>query len=169
MSVLQILHYPDYRLRQIAKPVTKISNAILSLIDDMVETMYAEDGIGLAATQVNIPLQVIVIDISQQHNNCLVIINPKIVEHNGKTGIDEGCLSIPDQYSFIPRAKTIKIVALDKTGNNFELEAKDLLAICIQHEIDHLIGKLFIDYLSPLKRQIILKKIGKRKKELKQK
>ncbi|MDT9587625.1 MAG: peptide deformylase [Candidatus Arsenophonus melophagi] len=161
MSVLNILHHPDERLRKIAKPIKKIDTAIHHIINDMFETMYAEKGIGLAATQVNIHQRIIVIDISETRNEKLVLINPIILETSGTTGIEEGCLSIPKQRAFISRAKRIKIHALDINGKSFELETDDLLAICIQHEIDHLNGKLFIDYLSALKRQRIKQKIKK--------
>jgi len=130
-------------------------------VDDMFETMYAEEGIGLAATQVDIHQRIIVIDVSESREERLVLINPELLEKSGETGIEEGCLSIPDQRAFVPRAERVKIRALDRDGNSFELETGDLLAICIQHEIDHLDGKLFIDYLSPLKRQRIKMKLEK--------
>lgn len=161
MSLLQLLHYPDERLRKVAKPVADVNDAIRSIVDDMFETMYAEEGIGLAATQVDIHQQIIIIDISKNRDQRLVLINPELLKKSGKTGIDEGCLSIPDQRGFVPRAEKVKIRALDCDGNSYELEADDLLAICIQHEIDHLVGKLFIDYLSPLKRQRIRQKMEK--------
>ncbi|MGJ0625857.1 peptide deformylase [Xenorhabdus bovienii] len=161
MSVLQVLHYPDERLRTIAKPVEKVDAEIQSIIDDMFETMYAEEGIGLAATQVDIHQRIIVIDVSENRDQRLVLINPKLMNEVGATGIEEGCLSVPEQRAFVPRFEQVKIKALDYHGQPFELEADDLLAICIQHEMDHLIGKLFIDYLSPLKRQRIRQKVEK--------
>ncbi|MFP3029024.1 MAG: peptide deformylase [Arsenophonus sp.] len=161
MSILNILHYPDKRLRKIAKPVKKVDAEIQHIVNDMVETMYEEEGIGLAATQVNIHQRIILIDVSESRNEKLVFINPVILETSGETGIEEGCLSIPKQRAFVSRAKWLKINALDVNGKEFELETDDLLAICIQHEIDHLNGKLFIDYLSTLKRQQIKQKIEK--------
>ncbi len=161
MSVLQILHYPDERLRKIAAPVKEVNSEIQRIVDDMFETMYAEEGIGLAATQVDVHKQIIVIDVSESRDQRLVLINPELLEKSGETGIEEGCLSIPEQRALIPRAERVKIRALDRDGKPFELNANDLLAICIQHEMDHLIGKLFVDYLSPLKRQRIRQKLEK--------
>jgi peptide deformylase len=161
MSVLQVLHYPDERLRKIAAPVKEVNGEIQRIVDDMFETMYAEEGIGLAATQVDVHLQIIVIDVSEKRDQRLVLINPELLAKSGKTGIEEGCLSIPEQRALVPRAEKVKIRALDRDGKPFELEADDLLAICIQHEMDHLVGKLFIDYLSPLKRQRIRQKLEK--------
>ena len=161
MSVLQILHFPDERLRITAKPVKEVDAKIQQIVDDMFETMYAEEGIGLAATQVNIHQRIIVIDVSENRDERLVLINPELLEKSGETGIEEGCLSIPDQRALVPRAEKVKIRALDREGKSFELEADDLLAICIQHEIDHLVGVLFVDYLSPLKRQRIRQKMEK--------
>ncbi|WP_109390888.1 peptide deformylase [Proteus cibi] len=161
MAVLHVLHYPDERLRTIAKPVEKVDAEIQKIVDDMFETMYLEEGIGLAATQVNIHQRIIVIDVSETRDERLVLINPELLDANGDTGIEEGCLSIPEQRAFIPRAEQVKVKALDYNGQPFELEADDLLAICIQHEMDHLVGKLFVDYLSPLKRQRIRQKVEK--------
>lgn len=161
MSVLQILHFPDERLRITAKPVKVVDAKIQQIVDDMFETMYAEEGIGLAATQVDIHQRIIVIDVSENRDERLVLINPELLEKSGETGIEEGCLSIPDQRALVPRAEKVKISALDREGKSFELEADDLLAICIQHEMDHLVGKLFVDYLSPLKRQRIRQKMEK--------
>ncbi len=161
MSVLQILHFPDDRLRIVAKPVKEVNAEIQQIVDDMFETMYAEEGIGLAATQVNIHQRIIVIDVTDDKSQQLVLINPELLEQSGETGIEEGCLSIPDQRGLVPRAANVKIRALDRNGKSFELEAGELLAICIQHEMDHLIGKLFVDYLSPLKRQRIRQKMEK--------
>ncbi|VAY02401.1 Peptide deformylase [Arsenophonus endosymbiont of Aleurodicus dispersus] len=161
MSVLNILHYPDERLRKITEPVKKVDLEIQRIVNDMFETMYEEKGIGLAATQVNILKRIIVIDVSKYRNERLVLINPVILDTSGQMGIEEGCLSVPEQRAFVLRAKGIKIKALDLNGKPFKLETNDLLAICIQHEIDHLNGKLFIDYLSALKRQRISNKIKK--------
>ncbi|WP_395837988.1 peptide deformylase [Edwardsiella tarda] len=161
MAVLQVLHFPDERLRTIAKPVNEVTPEIQRIVDDMFETMYAEEGIGLAATQVDIHQRIIVIDISENHDQRLVLINPELLQKGGETGIEEGCLSVPEQRALVPRAETITVRALDRDGKPFELETDGLLAICIQHEMDHLMGKLFIDYLSPLKRQRIRQKLEK--------
>ena len=161
MTVLHVLHYPDERLRTIAKPVEKVNAEIQKIIDDMFETMYLEEGIGLAATQVDVHQRIIVIDVSENRDQKLVLINPELIDSDGDTGIEEGCLSIPEQRAFVPRAERVKVKALDYNGQPFELEADDLLAICIQHEMDHLVGKLFVDYLSPLKRQRIRQKVEK--------
>ncbi|WP_241627517.1 peptide deformylase [Rosenbergiella epipactidis] len=161
MSVLQVLHYPDERLRKVAKPVSQVTSDIKQIVDDMFETMYAEEGIGLAATQVDIHQRIIVIDVSEERNERLVLINPEILSKCGETGIEEGCLSIPEQRALVPRAEKVSVRALNREGEQFELDADGLLAICIQHEIDHLEGKLFIDYLSPLKRQRIRQKLEK--------
>ncbi|WP_339058475.1 peptide deformylase [Candidatus Regiella endosymbiont of Tuberolachnus salignus] len=174
MSILKILHFPDVQLRKIAKPVEKIDANIERIVDDMFDTMYAEEGIGLAATQVDIHKQIIVIHIPddrdqneriEAHYRPLVLINPELLEESGETGIKEGCLSIPGVRAWVKRSEKVKIRALDRDGNSFTLEADGLLAICIQHEMDHLKGKLFIDYLSPLKFQLIQKKIEKNRKK----
>ena len=161
MSVLQVLHFPDDRLRKIAAPVKEVNAEVQRIVDDMFETMYAEEGIGLAATQVDIHQRIIVIDVSENRDERLVLINPELLDKSGETGLEEGCLSIPEQRAFVPRAERVKVRALDREGKSFELETDGLLAICIQHEIDHLDGKLFIDYLSPLKRQRIKQKLEK--------
>ncbi|AWH88491.1 peptide deformylase [Limnobaculum parvum] len=161
MAVLPVLHFPDERLRIKAKPVAEVTPQIQQIVDDMLETMYAEEGIGLAATQVNIHQRIIVIDVSENRDKHFVIINPEILGKSGETGIEEGCLSVPESRGFVPRAEQIKIRALDRDGKPFELDAAELLAICIQHEMDHLEGKLFVDYLSPLKRQRIRQKLEK--------
>lgn len=161
MAVLEVLRYPDERLRTIAATVGPIDATINTIIDDMFETMYAEEGIGLAATQVNIHKRIIVIDVSEDRSKQLVLINPELLEQRGATGIEEGCLSVPECRALVPRAEWVKIRAQDRHGNSFELETDGLLAICIQHEMDHLIGKLFVDYLSPLKRQRIKQKMNK--------
>ena len=161
MAVLQVLHIPDERLRKVATPVKEVNADIQRIVDDMFETMYAEEGIGLAATQVDIHQRIIVIDVSEDREQQLVLINPVLLEKSGETGIEEGCLSIPEQRALVPRAEKVKIQALDRNGQSYELEADGLLAICIQHEMDHLVGKLFIDYLSPLKQQRIRQKVEK--------
>ncbi|OSM93940.1 MULTISPECIES: peptide deformylase [Lonsdalea] len=161
MSVLQVLHFPDERLRTIARPVKEVNAEIQRIVDDMFATMYEEEGIGLAATQVDIHQRIIVIDVSEERNERLVLINPELLEKSGDTGIEEGCLSIPETRALVSRAERIKIRALNRDGETFELETDGLLAICIQHEMDHLVGKLFIDYLSPLKRQRIRQKLEK--------
>ena len=161
MAVLQVLHIPDERLRTVAAPVKEVNEDIQRIVDDIFETMYEEECIGLAATQVNIHQRIIVIDVSENREEQLVIINPVLLEKSGETGIEEGCLSIPEQRALVPRAEKVKIQALDRNGQSYELEADGLLAICIQHEMDHLIGKLFIDYLSPLKQQRIRQKVEK--------
>lgn len=161
MAILEVMRFPDERLRTIAKPVTLFNGEVHQIIDDMFETMYAEEGIGLAATQVNIHQRIIVIDISENRDQPQVFINPEILSKEGDTGIEEGCLSVPDYRALVPRSERIRVRAQDKDGNTFELEADDLLAICLQHEMDHLQGKLFIDYLSPLKRQRLRQKLAK--------
>lgn len=161
MAVLQVLHFPDERLRTVAQPVKEVTPEIQRIVDDMFDTMYAEEGIGLAATQVDVHQRIIVIDVSENRDQRLVLINPELLSSDGETGIEEGCLSVPEHRALGPRAERVKIRALDRDGKPFELEADDLLAICIQHEMDHLIGKLFVDYLSPLKRQRIRQKLEK--------
>lgn len=161
MSVLQVLHFPDARLRKIAAPVVTVNAEIQHIVDDMLETMYDQEGIGLAATQVDIHQRIIVIDTLENRDKWLVLINPELLKASGENGIEESCLSIPEQSAFVPRAACVTVRAQNRNGKNFELEIKGLLAICIQHEIDHLDGKLFIDYLSPLKRQRIKQKIAK--------
>ena len=156
---------PDERLRTVAAPVETITPELQQIVDDMFETMYAEEGIGLAATQVDIHQRIIVIDVSEDREDQLVLINPEILEQSGSTGIEEGCLSVPGSRALVPRAEWVKVRALDRHGKPFELEADDLLAICIQHEMDHLVGKLFVDYLSPLKRQRIRQKLEKMARE----
>ena len=161
MAILEVLHFPDDRLKEIAQPVQEITPAIQTIIDDMLDTMYAEEGIGLAAVQVNILQRIVVIDLSGTRDEPLIFINPVLTEKSGDTGIEEGCLSVPESRAFVPRAESVTVTALDRDGNEFTLEAHDLLAICLQHEVDHLDGKLFIDYLSPLKQQRIRKKLEK--------
>ncbi|MBD3671336.1 MAG: peptide deformylase [Gammaproteobacteria bacterium] len=161
MALLNILHFPDERLRTKAAPVETVDDEMRTLIDDMFETMYKAPGIGLAATQVNVHKRFMVIDVSEEKNEPLVFINPEIVEHNGKEEMEEGCLSVPGVYEKVQRADWIKVRALDRNGDEFEMEADGLLAVCIQHEMDHLEGKLFVDYLSELKRGRIRKKLEK--------
>ena len=161
MSVLTVLHYPDDRLRTIAKPVTEFNEKLRQLVADMIETMYAENGIGLAATQVNIHQRVVLIDLSEERNQPQVFINPEIITKSGDTTYEEGCLSVPQNYANVERAAEVTVKAQDAEGNPFEVNANGLLAICLQHELDHLVGKLFIDYLSPLKRDRIRKKLEK--------
>ncbi|KEY91265.1 peptide deformylase 1 [Candidatus Photodesmus blepharus] len=164
MSILKILTFPDDRLRIIAKKIEKITPEVQTLIDDMIETMHSQRGVGLAATQVNYHKRVIVIDISEKYNNPITLINPKILEKRGKSNIEEGCLSIPNVYSSVSRATEIIVEALDRDSKKLTFEAHGLLAICVQHELDHLEGKLFIDYLSPLKRKRIRDKLTKIKR-----
>lgn len=161
MAILPILHYPDPRLRNKAAPVAEVDGKLRALIDDMFETMYQAPGIGLAAPQVDVALRVLVIDISEQRNAPLCLVNPEILGKEGVEQMEEGCLSVPGIYEPVQRAKHIKVRALDRNGASFEMDANDLLAVCIQHEMDHLDGKLFVDYLSELKRQRLRKKLEK--------
>jgi peptide deformylase len=164
MALLNILHYPDPRLRTKAQPVKEVDEAIRRQIRDMFETMYAAPGIGLAATQVDFHQRLIVIDISEDKSSPLTLINPEILSQEGEQQYDEGCLSVPGFYEPVDRAAKIRVRALDKDGNQFEMDADGLLAVCIQHEMDHLEGKLFVDYLTELKRQRIRKKLVKQQK-----
>ena len=164
MALLHILEYPDTRLRTVALPVAEVNDEIRQLVGDMFETMYMAPGIGLAASQVDFHQRVLVIDISEDKSEPLCFINPEIIEATGTVSRDEGCLSVPDVYESVERAERIRVKALDRNGKEFELEADELLAVCIQHEIDHLDGKLFVDYISPLKRQRLKKKLSKAKK-----
>lgn len=161
MAILDILVYPDPRLRTVAKPVKTVDGRIQTLIKDMIETMHDANGIGLAATQVDVHEQVIVMQIQEDKDEPRVLINPTIIEKDGETVYDEGCLSVPEYYAPVKRAETIKITALDEQGEIYELEADGLLAICIQHEMDHLQGKVFVDYLSRLKQDRVRKKLAK--------
>jgi len=164
MARLPILEYPDPRLRITAEPVTKVDAEIKQLVADMLETMYAAPGIGLAATQVDVPKRILVVDISESRDEPCCLINPEIVAAEGKALGEEGCLSVPDVYEKVERAERIQVKALDREGQAIEFEAEDLLAVCIQHEIDHLEGKLFVDYLSELKRQRLKKRFIKKHK-----
>jgi peptide deformylase len=161
MAILDILNYPDPRLHTVAKPVKEVDATIRRLITDMAETMYAAPGIGLAATQVNQHIQLIVIDTSTEKNNLMVFINPQIIAKSGEQDYEEGCLSVPGVYESVTRAENITVEALDKDGKKFTLDADGLLSVCIQHEMDHLLGKVFVEYLSPLKRNRIKTKMVK--------
>jgi peptide deformylase len=165
MALLQILEFPDPRLRTRAQPVTQVDASLRKLIDDLFETMYSAPGIGLAATQVNVPKRLLVIDISDRRDQPLVLINPDVVAREGVEETEEGCLSVPGIFDKVTRAEKILVRALDRDGKPIELEADGLLAVCIQHEIDHLDGKLFVDYLSELKRTRIRKKLEKERKD----
>ena len=162
MAVLEILEFPDSRLRTKAKPVARVTDRHRSLIDDMFETMYEAPGIGLAASQINVHERFLVIDVSEDQSDPLVFINPEIVIIDPELGeYDEGCLSIPGFYETVSRPSVVEVAALDREGVSFTRQVSGLLAICIQHEVDHLDGKLFVDYISPLKRQRIRKKLEK--------
>lgn len=165
MALRTILHYPDPRLRQVAKPVAAVDDEVRRLVDDMAETMYAAPGIGLAAVQVNVALRVVVIDVSETHRALQVFINPEIFERDGKQVFEEGCLSVPGIFDEVERAQHIRLRALDRDGKPFEMDAEGILATCIQHEIDHLDGKVFVDYLSRLKQSRIRKKLEKQERQ----
>jgi len=165
MALLTILEFPDERLRKKASPVAAVDHSTRQLIDDMLETMYAAPGIGLAANQVNIQKRIIVLDISEEKNSPLALINPEILTKEGQEESDEGCLSVPGVFEKVKRAEKIRVKALNRDGDSFEMDAEGILAVCIQHEIDHLEGKLFVDYLSPLKRQLARKKVKKEQRQ----
>jgi peptide deformylase len=165
MALRSILEYPDPRLRTRAQPVTQFDAALGTLIEDMLETMYAAPGIGLAATQVDVHKRLIVIDVSDERNAPLILINPEITEREGEAKTEEGCLSVPGIFDEVKRATRIRLRSHDRTGQVSEVEYSDLLAVCIQHELDHLEGKLFVDYLSQMKRERIRKKLEKERKE----
>ncbi len=165
MAILQILQYPDERLHKIAKKVTTVSDATRKLVRDMAETMYAAPGVGLAATQVDVHQCVIVVDISELHDELLVLINPEIVASSGTAVHEEGCLSVPGIYEKLERAEHITVSALNERGEHYTLEASGLLATCIQHEMDHLLGRVFVEYLSSLKQSRIRAKLKKRSRE----
>ena len=165
MALLEILHFPDPRLRNIAQPVQTVDDGIRQLLDDMLDTMYAAPGIGLAATQLNIDKRVVVIDVSEEKDQPLCLINPEILELEGVEEMEEGCLSVPGVYEMVQRADQVRLRALDRNGQSFEMQAGGLVAVCIQHEIDHLDGKLFVDYLSQLKRTRIRKKLEKEQRQ----
>ena len=164
--ILEILKYPDKRLRTIAKPVQEVNSEIKKLVKDMFETMYAAPGIGLAATQVDFHQRLIVIDVSDEGNQPLCFINPEIIKKNGEIEYEEGCLSVPNYYENVKRANEIKVSALNELGQPFEIDADEMLSICIQHEMDHLKGILFVDHLSKLKQKRLRKKAEKQSKKL---
>ncbi|HVF15971.1 MAG TPA: peptide deformylase [Steroidobacteraceae bacterium] len=165
MALLPILEFPDPRLRTRAAPVAQVDASIRKLIDDMFETMYAAPGIGLAATQVNVHKRVLVVDVTEDRSKPLALINPEIIAREGVEETEEGCLSVPGIYDKVTRAEKIRVKTLDRSGKQIEIEADGLLAVCIQHEMDHLEGKLFVDYLSELKRTRIRKKLEKERKD----
>ncbi len=166
MATLNVLYYPDPRLRIKAAPIDRVNDDIRSLAQDMLETMYAAPGIGLAATQVNIPKRMLVIDVSEKKDQPLCLINPMILEQQGVLEMEEGCLSVPGVFDVVQRAERVKVEAIGLNGEPVTLEAEGLLAVCIQHEMDHLDGKLFVDYLSLLKRNRIRKKLGKQQRQV---
>lgn len=161
MPILSILRYPDARLHKVATPVTVFDEALKRLVADMADTMYAAPGIGLAATQVDVHKQVIVVDVSERRDSLVVLVNPEIVEATGESDIEEGCLSVPGIYELVQRAERVKVRAHDQNGKAFTLEAQGLLAVCIQHEMDHLQGKVFVEHLSQLKQQRIRARLAK--------
>jgi peptide deformylase len=165
MTQLAILEYPDSRLRKTAKLVEIVDDAVRQLADDLLQTMYAAKGVGLAATQVDVHRRVLVLDVSEERNQPLVLINPELLAADGRGPVEEGCLSVPDIYDKVQRATHIRVRALGRDGTPFEMEADGLLAVCIQHEMDHLDGKLFVDYLSELKRQLIRRRLEKERKQ----
>jgi peptide deformylase len=165
MAKLPILTFPNPRLRNKAQPVREVDAAVRRLVDDMFETMYAAPGIGLAAIQVDVPLRVVVIDISEKHDSPLCLINPEILERQGDEQMEEGCLSVPGFFETVSRAERVRVRALDRDGRPFEIDTDGLLAVCIQHEIDHLDGKLFVDYISSLKRQRIRRRLEKEQRD----
>lgn len=165
MAKLPILEFPDPRLRTVAKPVEQVDDALRALVDDMFETMYAAPGIGLAATQVDVHQRLLVLDVSEDQSRPMVFINPEILSADGHQVYQEGCLSVPGIYADVKRANSVRVKALDRDGKEFEIEADGLLAVCIQHEMDHLAGKVFVDYLSPLKREQVRKKLAKQQRE----
>ena len=166
MALRTILTYPDPRLSTVAKPVPEVNADIRRLIDDMAETMYGAPGVGLAATQVDVHLRVIVVDVSEDQSDLKVFVNPEILAREGEVQREEGCLSVPGVYDKVSRSAWIRVRALGRNGQPFELEAEGLLAVCIQHEMDHLLGKVFVEYLSPLKQNRIRTKLRKRAREV---
>lgn len=161
MALLNILRYPDARLHKTASPVTVFDESLKKLVHDMAQTMYSAAGVGLAATQVDVHRQVVVLDVSERHDALVVLINPEIVEASGVSDIEEGCLSVPGVYDIVERAERVKVRAYDQSGNPLTLEAQGLLAVCIQHEMDHLKGKVFVEHLSQLKQQRVRAKLAK--------
>ena len=162
MAILNILEFPDSRLRTIAKPVAVVDDEVRQLIDDMFETMYEAPGIGLAATQVNVHQRVVVIDVSEDKSGLLALINPEIIARSGEQVCEEGCLSVPGIYDKVTRAEKVRVRALNPKGETFEFDAEGLLAVCVQHELDHLDGKVFVEYLSQLKQTRIKGKLAKK-------
>jgi peptide deformylase len=165
MAIRTILEFPDPRLRTRARPVTRFDADLHRVIDDMLETMYAAPGIGLAATQVDVHQRLLVIDISADRTDPLVLVNPEILSREGETATEEGCLSVPGYFDEVKRAARIRVRAQDRDGNVFERDCEGLLAVCVQHEMDHIDGRLFVDYLSNLKRERVRKKLEKERKE----
>ena len=165
MAILPIIHYPDPRLHKVAAPVAAVDESIRKLARDMAQTMYSAPGVGLAATQVDVHKQVIVIDISEAHDQLLVLINPKIVDSRGKADCEEGCLSVPGIFEKVSRAEWVKVQALNIDGKSFEIESDGLLSVCTQHEMDHLKGKVFVEYLSQLKQKRIVGKLKKQQRQ----
>ena len=165
MARLPIIEFPDPRLRTVARPVKEVDTRIRQLVEDMFETMYEAPGIGLAATQVDVHERLLVLDCSEDKSHPLVFINPEILSSEGSQVYQEGCLSVPGIYADVKRAESIVVKALDRDGQSFEVSADGLLAVCIQHEMDHLAGKVFVDYLSPLKRELVRKKLAKQRRE----
>ena len=161
MALLNILRYPDARLHKLAAPVTVFDESLKNLVRDLAESMYAAPGVGLAASQVDVHKQVIVVDVSERRDSLVVLVNPEIVETSGVSDIEEGCLSVPGVYDIVERAERVKVRACDQNGNAFTLEAQGLLAVCIQHEMDHLKGKVFVEYLSQLKQQRVRARLAK--------
>jgi len=161
MPLLNIVRYPDARLHKVAASVTVFDESLKNLVRDLAETMYAAPGVGLAATQVDVHKQVIVLDVSERRDSLVVLVNPEIVEASGVSDIEEGCLSVPGVYDIVERAERVKVRAYDQNGNPFTLEAQGLLAVCIQHEMDHLKGKVFVEYLSQLKQQRVRARLAK--------
>lgn len=164
MAQLNILEFPDSRLRTTAIPVEKVDQKVRQLVDDMLDTMYEAPGIGLAATQVDVHLRVLVVDVSEERDQPLCLINPEILDKEGQQLCEEGCLSVPGYYAKVERADQVTVRALDRDGQSYEITAQGLLAVCIQHEMDHLDGRLFVDYLSPLKQQRLRKKLEKQRR-----
>ena len=161
MSILNILRYPDARLHKVAAPVTVFDAWLKKLAADLAETMYAAPGVGLAASQVDVHKQVIVVDVSERRDSLITLVNPEIIEGYGESDIEEGCLSVPGIYDSVPRAERVKVRAWDANGKSFILEAQGLLAVCIQHEMDHLKGKVFVEYLSQLKQTRVRARLAK--------
>jgi peptide deformylase len=164
MAKLHILEFPDPRLATVASDIDEFNEALKKLVEDMTETMYSARGIGLAATQVNVHKRLLVLDISEKQDQPRVYINPQIMNQSGEQNLEEGCLSVPGIYASVKRAETVTVKAQDVDGNSFEEELEGLHAVCIQHEMDHLMGRLFVDYLSPLKRNMVKRKLEKQRK-----